>query len=132
MTNSVVGITPDGWMTTSAIFNTFAPNGPRRGTAVVTLTRGPACNGLPAPHVTIRASRMRLNADSQPVPGRLLALRRVVVPTKPPCPTVTVRVPVSTPFILTATADRTFQPSQYDPRQLSAQAGFGFEPGAKR
>jgi hypothetical protein len=39
-----------------------------------------------------------------------------------------VRIPVRLPFRIDVTATGTFQPSQYDPRQLSAQIGFGFSP----
>jgi hypothetical protein len=49
-----------------------------------------------------------------------------------PCQTLSVRIPVRPPFRVDVSADRTFQPSQYDPRQLSVQIGFGFQPKARR
>jgi hypothetical protein len=120
-------ITPDGWMSTSAWYYRFATNGARRGTAVVTLTRAAACGGFPSSRITIRVSRLRLSSDSQPVAGRLLALRRVLVRSKP-CDTRVVRIPVRTPFRIDVDAIGTFQPSLYDQRQLSAQVGFDFRP----
>jgi hypothetical protein len=40
----------------------------------------------------------------------------------------TVRIPVDGPYRIDLTANKTFQPSQYDLRELSAQVTFGFEP----
>ena len=39
-----------------------------------------------------------------------------------------VKIPARAPYRIDVTADGTFQPSQYDPRNLSAQIDFGFEP----
>jgi hypothetical protein len=122
-------VTPDGWMSTSAWYYRFSTPGVSRGTAVVTLSRTAACGDLPTSRITIRVSRLRLNADSQPVAGRLLALRHVVLRSKP-CDRDTIRIPVRPPFRIDLTAVGTFQPSPYDLRQLSAQVGFGFEPQA--
>jgi hypothetical protein len=120
-------ISPDGWMSTSAWYYRFAPKGPRRGTAVVTLSRAAACGGGPPSRMTIRLTRIHLNASRQPLDGPLLAVRRVVLHSTP-CQTLSVRLPVREPFRIDVTADRTFQPSPSDQRQLSAQIGFAFEP----
>jgi hypothetical protein len=124
-------ISPDGWMSTSAWYYRFAATGADQGTAVVTLSRAAACGGFRKSRITIRVARLRLNSDSQPVPGRLVALRRVVVRSKP-CDTRIVRIPTRVPFRIDVSAIGTFQPSQYDQRQLSAQVGFAFEPAAAR
>jgi hypothetical protein len=106
------GITPDGWMQSGAWYYRFAPHGPRPGVAS---------------HITIRASRLRIDADGQPAAGRTLAVRHVTIRSDP-CETKVVTIPVTTPFRLDVSAQGTFQPSQYDLRQLSAQVGFGFTP----
>jgi hypothetical protein len=129
MIDEAGGITPDGWMSSNAWFIRFGRHGAAPGTATVSLTRGAACNDLPPPHVTIRVSALRLTPDRQPLAGSQEALRHVVVPTSKPCATRIVRLQATPPFLLTVTADRTFEPSQYDPRQLSAQVGFGFDSG---
>jgi hypothetical protein len=124
------GVTPDGWMSTSSWYYHFAPFGPRRGTALVTLSRGAACGDVRPSHIVIRVSRLRIDRETaQPVAGRLLAVRRVVVRSTPCDRNKVVRIPVRLPFRLDVTATGTFQPSQYDPRQLSAQIGFGFSAG---
>ena len=75
----------------------------------------------------IRVTRLRIDPESgQPVAGRLLAVRRVVVRSTPCDKNKIVRIPVTLPFRVDVTATGTFQPSIYDPRQLSAQVGFGF------
>ena len=126
LTDAQGGVTPDGWMSTSAWYYHFATSAPRPGTAVVTLSRTAACGNLPKSRITIRVTRLRLNADSQPIAGTLLAIRRVVLRSNP-CERKEVRIPVRPPFRIDVTARGTFQPSAYDLRQLSAQLGFGFE-----
>ena len=121
------GVTPDGWMSTAAWYYHFAPTGPRAGTAVVTLSRTSACGDVPPSKITIRISRLRIDADGQPVAGELERVRRLTLRSNP-CQAVPVRIPVSTPFRADVGAVGTFQPSQYDQRQLSAQVSFGFEP----
>jgi hypothetical protein len=123
-------VTPDGWMSTSAWYYRFASTGADRGTATVTLSRTAACGGFPPSRITIKVSRIRLNADAQPVAGRLLALRHVVLRSNP-CQRRSLRIPATTPFRIDVTAVGTFQPSQYDQRQLSAQVGFAFGPGPR-
>jgi hypothetical protein len=129
--DSEIGVTPDGWMSTSAIYERFGGPKAPRGVAVVALSRSAACGNVPASHVVVRVSTIRINEDRQPVAGRLIALRRTTIHSTP-CDSKAVRVPVRPPFRIDVSADRTFQPSPYDPRQLSVQIGFGFEPRATR
>jgi len=122
------GITPDGWMSTSAWYYHFAPTGPERGHAVVTLSRTAACGDLPSSRITIRMSQLEINGDGQPSAGKLLQVRRLTLRSNP-CQAVPVRIPARTPFRIDVSALGTFQPSQYDLRRLSAQISFGFERG---
>jgi hypothetical protein len=128
---SETGVTPDGWMSASAIYERFGGPDARPGVAVVALSRSAACGNLPASHIVVRVSTIRINQDRQPAAGRLLALRRTTIRSTP-CDSKAVRIPVRPPFRIDVSANRTFQPSQYDPRQLSVLINFGFEPGAKR
>src|SRR5207302_9240935 len=91
------GITPDGWMSTSAWYYHFAPTGPVRGEAVVTLSRTAACGDVPPSRITIRVSQLRINEDGQPVAGRLQQLRRLTLRSNT-CQAVPVRIPARTPF----------------------------------
>jgi len=118
-------------MSTSAAYYRFGSPHARPGVAVIALSRAAACGNVPASHIVIRISRLHINKDHQPAAGKLLAVRRRTVHSTP-CDSFAVRVPVRLPYRVDVTADRTFQPSQYDPRQLSAQIGFGFVPGAKK
>ena len=132
MQDSEIGITPDGWMSTSAQYNRFGGPAARPGTAVIVLSRAAACGNVPPARITIRVSRLAIDPkNKQPTAGRLLALRRATIRSTP-CETRSIRIPVRPPFHVDVSANRTFQPSQYDPRQLSVQLGFGFTPGARR
>lgn len=121
------GITPDGWMSTSSWYYRFTSAGTTPGTAVVSLSRTAACGDYAPSRITIRLSRLRIDTNGQPAAGRLLAVRHVLLRSNP-CDARTVRIPARTPYRIDVSADGTFQPSQYDPRQLSAQVGFGFTP----
>ena len=122
------GISPAGWMGTSAWYNRFAAFGrAKSGTAVISLSRLAACGDIPAVHITIRVSRIAIDKDAQPVAGRLETIRHVTVRSKP-CQAPVVRIPATPPFRIDVTADRTFQPSLADKRQLSVVAAFSFEP----
>lgn len=122
------GISADAnWMSTSAWYYHFAPRGPVPGNAVVTLSRAAACGDVPPSRITIRVSGLRINSDGQPVAGKLLQARRLTLRSTP-CDVRTIRIPTQTPYRIDVSAVGTFQPSQYDPRQLSAQISFGFEP----
>jgi len=128
MADSELGVTPDGWMSTNAEYNRFGGPNSRPGQAVIVLSRAAACGNVPAAHITIRLSRLAIDPkNKQPTAGRLLARRRTTIRSTP-CQTRAIRIPVRPPFHVDVSADRTFQPSQYDPRQLSVQIGFGFNP----
>lgn len=121
------GITPDGWMETSSWYYRFTSAGTEPGYAVIGIGRSGACGAIRPSHVTIRLSRLEIDADGQPVAGRLLAVRHVVVRSDP-CGSQQIRIPARAPYRLDLTAVGTFQPSAADTRQLSAQVTFGFEP----
>ena len=128
--DAVGNISTDGanWMGTSAFYYRFTSAGTKPGTAVVTVSRNPAaCGGFPPSLITIKLSRLWVNGDGQPAPKRVLATRRVLIHSNP-CETKTVRIPARAPYRIDVTANRTFQPSEFDQRQLSAQVTFGFEP----
>jgi hypothetical protein len=116
------------WMSTSAWYYRFTSAGTKPGFAVVTLSRPAACGTHPPSYITIKLSRLRItkHPDSQPVAGRLLAVRKVTVRSNP-CVAKVVRIPARTPYRIDVSAVGTFQPSQFDLRQLSAQISFGFE-----
>ncbi len=129
--DSVIGITPDGWMSTSARLHALReaertswsggghaePGGGLRQRAGLAHRRS-ACRSCASTRTANRPP-----AGCSPSGARTLR--------STPCDSLAVRIPVRPPFRVDVSADRTFQPSQYDPRQLSAQVGFGFEP-AKR
>jgi hypothetical protein len=95
----------------------------------VSLSRAAACGDYRPSRITIKLSRLKLTKppDSQPVASRLLAVRTVTIHSNP-CDTKVVRIPARTPYRIDVSAVGTFQPSQYDLRELSAQVSFGFEP----
>jgi hypothetical protein len=122
------GISTDAaWMSTASWYYHFAPTGRKPGYATVSLSRAAACGGYPPSHMTVTLSSLRINAAGQPVAGRRLATRKLTLRSTP-CQTKVVRIRAVTPFRIDVTARGTFQPSQYDLRQLSAQVAFGFTP----
>lgn len=122
------GVSTDAaWMLTSAWYYRFTSAGTKPGYATVSLSRGAACGAYPPSHITIRLSSLRINGDGQPVAKRLLAVRRLTLRSNP-CETRVVRIPAVAPYRIDVTARGTFQPSQYDLRELSAQVAFGFVP----
>jgi hypothetical protein len=84
--------------------------------------------------MTIRLSSLRITPEpqAQPVAKKLLAVRHVTVRSNPCTSNLVVKIPARTPYRIDVTADGTFQPSEFDQRQLSAQITFGFEPRKKR
>jgi hypothetical protein len=122
------GLSPDAdWMSTAASYVRFGPAAARRGTATVSLSRAAACGGYAPSPITVKVSRLRINASRQPDAGALLAERHLLVRSTP-CDTKVLHFQVSPPFRIDVSASRTFQPSESDQRQLSAQVAFGFEP----
>ncbi|MGZ4336595.1 MAG: hypothetical protein ACXVRA_04695 [Gaiellaceae bacterium] len=131
--DAVGNVSTDGanWMGTSAFYYRFTSAGTKPGFAVVTLSRGAACGGYAASPITVKVASMRIDVNGQPAADRVLAVRHVLLRSDP-CMTKTFRIPARTPYRIDVTASRTFQPSQYDQRQLSAQVTFGFEPAKKK
>jgi hypothetical protein len=125
------GLSPDAdWMSTAASYVRFGSSDAPPGTATVSLSRAAACGGYVSSPITIKVSRLRINADRQPDAGAVLAERHVLVRSNP-CDTKMFHFRVRPPFRIDLSASRTFQPSQSDQRQLSAQVAFGFR-AAKR
>jgi hypothetical protein len=122
------GLSPDAaWMSTAAWYYRFTSAGTKPGYATIRLSRAAACGGYPPSRVTIRLSSLRIDGDGQPVAKRLLAVRRLTLRSNP-CETKVIRIPAVAPYRIDISARGTFQPSQYDLRELSAQVTFGFTP----
>jgi hypothetical protein len=122
------GLSPDAdWMSSTASYVRFAGADAPRGVATVSLSRAAACGSFVASPITIRITRLVINADRQPGPGRLLTERHVLIRSNP-CDTKVLRFPVRTPFRIDLGATRTFLAP--DGRQLSAQVSFGFSPNS--
>jgi hypothetical protein len=124
------GISTDGanWMSTSAWYYHFVSSPKRSGVMTIAFSRTAACGSFAPSHITVEVSRLRVTPEpqAQPVAGKLLAVRHVVVKSDPCTTNHVLRIPVRTPFRVDVIADGTFQPSQYDLRNLSAQVTFGF------
>jgi hypothetical protein len=114
------------WMSTSSFYYRFTSGGAAPGVATVQLSRAAACGGFAPSHLTLRLSSLRIDGSGQPVPEKLVAVRHVLLRSDP-CETKVVRMPARPPFRIDVTARGTFQPSEFDQRQLSAQVTFGFE-----
>lgn len=115
------GITPDGWMETSSTFVRFAAR-PIHGTLSVSLDRTFACSTtIPVTHVVIRVYHLRIDGDSQPVPGAAEQIRRVAV--KPCAHPIVAFTNAVAPLIVESTAAPTFSAGG---RGLSAQTGYTF------
>jgi hypothetical protein len=124
---TTAGLSPDAsWMSTAATYVRFGVRSEVPGTASVTLSRTAACGTFVSSPVTIRITRLRINAQGQPSAGRVLAERRVVVSSNP-CGAKVYSFPVRPPFRIDLTASRTFLSP--DGRLLSAQVAFGYAPG---
>jgi hypothetical protein len=124
---TTAGLSPDAaWMSTAATYVRFGARSGKPGTASVTLSRTAACGTFVSSPVTIRITRLRINADRQPAPGRLIAQRRVIVSSNP-CGATTYSFPVRPPFRIDLTASRTFLSP--DGRHLAAQVAFGYTHG---
>jgi hypothetical protein len=126
--------TDANWMSTSAWYYRFTSAGKEPGYATVSLSRAAACGSFKPSHMTIRLSSLRITPEpqAQPVAKKLLAVRHVTVRSNPCTSNLVVKIPARTPYRIDVTADGTFQPSEFDQRQLSAQITFGFEPRKKR
>lgn len=123
---TTTGLSPDAsWMSTAAAFVRFGARSTKPGVATVTLSRTAACGDFTSSPITIRISRLRIDANRQPAAGQLIAERHTVVKSNPCGPQV-FSFRVRPPFRIDLSASRTFQPSESDRRELSAQVGFGF------
>jgi hypothetical protein len=125
------GLSTDAnWMSTSAWYYRFTSAGTEPGFATVTFSRAAACGGYPPSHITITLSSLRITPepDAQPVADKVLAVRHVVVRSDPCTAALVVKIPAQTPYRIDLAARGTFQPSEFDQRQLSAQVAFGFQP----
>jgi hypothetical protein len=122
------GLSADAsWMSTSAFYIRFGSPASPVGTATVALSRAAACGGFPPSPITVRVRRLRINGDHQPTGGAVIDEQKTVIHSNP-CDTKILRFRVRPPFRIDLSASRTFQPSQSDQRQLSAQVSFGFAP----
>jgi hypothetical protein len=119
-----LGVTPDGWMSDHSSFLKFAG---AKGVVVVTLSRAGACGDIPPSRMTLRLARVAIDANAQPGIGRILVTRHTVVRSIPCGEVKEIRIPAQPPFRLDVTASSTFQPSQFDRRELSAQISYRFE-----
>jgi hypothetical protein len=110
-------------MASSAWYYHFVSGPKRRGVMTIAFSRTAACGPAPSSTITIKVSRLRVTPEpqAQPVAGKLLTVRRVVVKSNPCTTNLVVHIPVRTPFRVDLTANRTFQASTSDLRQLSAQ-----------
>jgi hypothetical protein len=119
--------TDANWMSMSSFYYRFTSGGTRPGTAVVTLSRAAACGGFAPSPITVKVSSIRIDDDGQPVPAKVLGVKRLVLRSDP-CETKVVRIPARPPYRVDVTAGKTFQPSESDRRELSAQVSFAFVP----
>jgi len=129
------GVSSDAnWMSTSSWYYRFTSAGTEPGYATVSLSRAAACGSFTPSHVTIKLSSLRITPEpqAQPVAKKLLAVRHVTVRSNPCTANLVVRIPARTPYRIDVSAVGTFQPSQFDQRQLSTQITYGFEPAKKR
>jgi hypothetical protein len=128
ITSFTSGISSDGWMGAQSSFVVFGKPNARAGTVLVTASRLASCGDIAPARLTIRLSRLRINSDSQPAPGRLLAVKHVVVRSNP-CERVPVELQARPPFRIDVSATGFFQPA--DGRTLSVQIGYAFTPGKR-
>jgi hypothetical protein len=136
LAESKTGLFSDGWSgcpsepcrVASAANNRYATPGNRPGYALVTVSRAGA-HGAPIKpgNVVIRLGELIKGPDRQPQLGRILAVRRWVVPAGA---TKTFAIPSPRPpFRVEVDVSPTFSPSDYgesDRRQLGAQVQFNF------
>jgi hypothetical protein len=119
------GLSTDGanWMANAAWYYHFVSGPKRRGVMTIAFSRTAACGPAPSSTITIKVSRLRVTPEpqAQPVAGKTLVVRHVVVKSSPCTTNLVVHIPVRTPFRVDLTANRTFEASPTDLRQLSAQ-----------
>lgn len=139
----VYGRTGDGWIIGTSddrsADGTYAYFGPghRVGTLTVQVGRQfcPS-KGAPRAHAVVRVGRLALSSQNIPVVGRVLAVRRFLVPTcaTPKHPVETLVFHIAPPLAVLVNVSPTISPADYgssDARQLGAQVGFGFTPSKR-
>jgi hypothetical protein len=125
ITSFTLDVSPDGWMGDKSSFVVFGKPDAAPGTVLVSASRLASCGDIPPARLTIRLTRLRINGDLQPVPGHLLAEKRLVVRSNP-CEGRHVRLRARPPFRIEVSATGFFEPA--DGRKLSVQIGYAFKP----
>jgi hypothetical protein len=125
ITSFTSNVFPDGWMSDQSSFVVFGQPSDPPGTALVTVSRQASCGDIAPARLTIRLTRLRINQDSQPVAGRPLGVKHVVVRSNP-CERFVLPLQARPPFRIDVSATGLFQPA--DGRQLSVQISYAFEP----
>jgi hypothetical protein len=125
ITSFTSAVSSDGWMGDRSSFVVFGTPAARAGTVLVSASRQASCGDIAPARLTIRLTRLRINKDSQPTAGRLLALKRIVVRSNP-CERGAVQLRARPPFRVDVSATGFFRPA--DGRQLSVQIGYAFTP----
>ena len=69
-----------------------------------------------------------IDKDAQPTDGPARDVFSHVTVRSAPCQAPVVQIPATPPFRVDVSADRTFQPSPADKRELSVVIAFTFEP----
>ena len=127
--SSVGGILGDGWMSSTASFNQYAPvAGVERGLVKVFLHNTWCGTDVPG-DVTVKVGSVVVSRN-QPAIGQVLATRKAVLHA---CNGLTFVIPVKVPFRVEVTIEPTFSPAKLDPRssdarELSARPTFEFLP----
>ena len=125
ITSFTSNVASDGWMSDHSSFVVFGKPAARAGTVLVTASRLASCGDIAPARLTIRLSRLRIDSNAQPAPGRLLAVKRLVVRSNP-CEQGAVRLQARPPFRVDVSATGFFRPA--DGRTLSVQIGYAFTP----
>jgi hypothetical protein len=125
ITSFTSNVASDGWMGDHSSFVVFGKPNARAGTVLVTASRLASCGDIAPARLTIRLSRLRIDSNAQPAPGRLLAVKHLVVRSNP-CERVPVELQARPPFRIDVSATGFFRPA--DGRTLSVQIGYAFAP----
>ena len=125
ITSFTANVASDGWMGDHSSFVVFGEPDARAGTVLVTASRLASCGDIAPARLTIRLSRLRIDTNAQPAPGRPLAVKRLVVRSNP-CERVPLELQARPPFRIDVSATGFFRPA--DGRTLSVQIGYAFTP----
>jgi hypothetical protein len=127
ITSFTSNVASDGWMGDHSSFVVFGKPDARAGVVLVTASRLASCGDIAPARLTIRLSRLRIDTNAQPAPGRLLAVKRLVVRSNP-CEQGAVGLQARPPFRVDVSATGFFKPA--DGRTLSVQIGYAFKPSS--